>query len=73
MEDSAVGDKGLSERLLTEEEVHDEEDVGEFIVDPLQAGHGLRGEGQPAQYRDTPFALAFVAQLVVVLFMSIFF
>jgi Plasma-membrane choline transporter len=70
MGNPVVGDRDLTEQLLAGE--IEEDDVGEFIVDPLQAGVGLRGETQTAQYRDAPFALAFTGHLVVVLCMAVF-
>lgn len=65
----------LSERLLDDvEQLPPSQDDdfamhhnGEIIVvDPLQAGMGLRGETQSSEYRDLPFAIGFVAHLLVV-------
>lgn len=75
MEDPKFGETNLSERLLGDEESpspNNNNEVDEIIVDPIQAGHTLRGEAQTAQYRDTPFALAFLGHLVVVLCLSFF-
>jgi hypothetical protein len=76
MEDPKGGDTHLSDRLLADDFGAQQEVEaamnGEIIVDPLQAGHGLRGESQTAQYRDTPFAVGFIAQLFVVFFFAVF-
>ena len=62
-------DNNLSERLLDNVEQQQQPvellphadsimaGPGEIVVDPLQAGHGLHGEAQSAEYRDKPFAL----------------
>ncbi len=71
MEEPKESDTNLSQRLL-EPTMEDALMAGEIIVDPLQGGHGLRGENQTAQYRDTPFAFGFVAQLTVILFLAVF-
>jgi len=47
---------------------------GEFVVDPMMA-HGnfvapLRAEAQQPEYRDAPFAIAFVLHIAVVLFLA---
>jgi hypothetical protein len=74
MEGPSGGDMHLSERLLADSGAQQVEAAmnGEIIVDPLQAGHGLRGESQAAQYRDTPFAVGFMVQLAMVFFLAIF-
>lgn len=71
MEEPKDEDTNLSQRLL-EPHIDDALMTGEIVVDPLQAAHGQRGENQTAQYRDTPFALAFLAQLAVIFFLAIF-
>lgn len=71
MNEPKVDDDNLSERLLNPH-MEDAMMAGEIIVDPLQAGRGMRGENQTPQYRDTPFALGFIAQLFVVTFLAIF-
>lgn len=86
MEEPITGTGGetyLSERLLaTDHEASSSSEArqveaammaaGDIIVDPLQAGHGLRGESQTPQYRDTPFAIGFLVHLAVVFFLAIF-
>lgn len=77
MDDSPGADPKLSERLLEDDSAAQQQQLddvmaGEIIVDPLQAGHGLRGETQTPQYRDTPFAAVFLVQLFVVFFLAVF-
>jgi hypothetical protein len=45
---------------------------GEIVVDALHAAHGLGGETQAPQYRDVPFAIAFLLHLLVVLYFAFF-
>lgn len=75
MDDLKLDEGNLSERLLgSDVEEFDpmaqQSAPGEIVVDPLQAGQGLRGENQTPEYRDAPFAIGFVAHLVVVLYLS---
>jgi len=70
MEDNKRDDT-LSERLLSDDVEQPIEDLmmnpGQIEVDPLQAGRGFRGESQQPEYRDAPFAIGFVAHLLVIL------
>ena len=44
---------------------------GTIVVDSLQPGGGLRGETQTAAFRDLPYAIAFVVQLIVVIYVAL--
>lgn len=48
-----------------------DDSIGEIIVDP-QAGQTPRGESQMPEYKDAPFALVFVVQLIGILFFATF-
>jgi hypothetical protein len=65
-------DNNLSTGLLEDVEQQDDLMAGpvEIVVDPLQAGHGIRGEAQAPEYRDGPFAIGFIAHLVVVIILA---
>jgi hypothetical protein len=75
MDDPKEDQRNLSERLLGSDveeldPMAQQSAPGEIVVDPLQAGQGFRGENQTPEYRDAPFAIGFVAHLMVVLFLS---
>jgi hypothetical protein len=74
MDEPKLEESGLAERLLGSDEEQAEDPMagmGEIIVDPLQAGQGLRGESQTPEYRDSPFAIGFVVHLIVVFFLAL--